>query len=599
VARYDVLIKNGRVFDGLGSPSLLRHVGIRDGKVIAMSEAPLRDEDATRVIDARNKWVLPGFVDAHTHYDAEVLVAPGLQESVRHGVTTVFMGSCSLSSIHSSAVDCADLFTRVEALPRRHVLSALEAQKTWTSAKEYIRHLESLPLGPHVAAFVGHSDLRASVMGLGRATDPAARPEREEIHQMQTLLEEGLDAGLLGLSGMLGTIDKLDGERYRSRPLPSTFARGSELRTLYGILRRRRRVLQSAPDFTRPWTSLSFFAAAMGGLLRKPLKISLLTAADAKAMRLVTWLVVTVTGIFNRLFGGKLRWQHLPVPFQIFADGIDQVVFEEFGAGRAALHLRDECERNRLFQNEGYRRSFRRACADRLAPKLWNRNFHEVDILACPDASVVGLTIGQVADRRGVHPVDAFLDLVVEHGHALRWATTIANDRPEVLDWLSAHPSVHIGFADSGAHLRNMAFYNAPIRLLRRVWEAESRGEPFMTVERAVYRVTGELADWFGVDAGTLRLGGRADVAIIDPAGLDASVDGMHEAPMPEFAGLARMVNRSDHAVVATLISGKVVFEGGAFAAGYGQAFRTGCFLRADQVTPPAEPALQGKAEAA
>jgi N-acyl-D-aspartate/D-glutamate deacylase len=538
-------------------------------------------------------------VDAHTHYDAEVLVAPGLEESVRHGVTTVFMGSCSLSTIHSSAIDCADLFTRVEALPRDQVLGALEARKTWTSAKDYIGYLESLPLGPHVAAFLGHSDLRASVMGLGRSTDPAARPEPGEIRRMQEHLEEGLDAGLLGLSGMLGTIDKLDGERYRSRPLPSTFARGPELRALYGVLRRRQRVLQSAPDFTRPWTSLSFFAAAIGGLLRKPMKISLLTAADAKAMRLVTWLVVTVTGIFNRLFGAHLRWQHLPVPFQIFADGIDQVVFEEFGAGRAALHLRDEQERNRLFQNEGYRQSFRRACADRLAPKLWNRNFHEVDILACPDASVVGLTVGHVAARRGVHPVDAFLDLVVEHGAALRWTTTIANDRPAVLDWLSAHPSAHIGFADAGAHLRNMAFYNAPIRLLRRVREAASRGTPFMTVERAVHRVTGELADWFGVDAGTLRLGGRADVAIIDPAGLDASIDGMYEAPVPEFAGLVRMVNRSDDAVVATLISGQVVFERGAFAPGYGRAFRTGCFLRAGQVTPPAVAAFQRKAEAA
>src|SRR5262249_48213591 len=159
-------------------------------------------------IDARGKWVLPGFVDVHTHYDAEVLAAPGLGESVRHGVTSVFLGSCSLSTIHASALDCADLFSRVEAVPREHVLALLEQHKTWESAGGYVRFLESLPLGPNVAAFLGHSDVRTHVMGLGRAVDPNERPTEDEMRRMEDLLRDAIANGFLGLSTMTNPWDK-------------------------------------------------------------------------------------------------------------------------------------------------------------------------------------------------------------------------------------------------------------------------------------------------------------------------------------------------------------------------------------------------------
>jgi N-acyl-D-aspartate/D-glutamate deacylase len=166
---FDVIIRDGLWFDGTGAPPQHRHLGIRAGKVAMVSHEPLSTADCDCVIDARGKWVLPGFIDVHTHYDAEILVSPGLPESVRHGVTSVILGSCSLSTIHSNALDCADLFSRVEAVPRDRVLAALEAVKTWNTAAGYIEYLESLPLGPNIAAFLGHSDIRTSVMGLGRA----------------------------------------------------------------------------------------------------------------------------------------------------------------------------------------------------------------------------------------------------------------------------------------------------------------------------------------------------------------------------------------------------------------------------------------------
>jgi N-acyl-D-aspartate/D-glutamate deacylase len=142
---YDTIIRNGRRFDGTGAPSAVRNIGIRDGHVVAISPHDLDDKGCPRVVDATGKWVLPGMLDIHTHYDVEVLNGPSLSESLRHGVTTAMLGSCSLSTVHVDGVDAGDIFGRVEAIPREHVISAVDDHKTWTNAEEYIQALEARP----------------------------------------------------------------------------------------------------------------------------------------------------------------------------------------------------------------------------------------------------------------------------------------------------------------------------------------------------------------------------------------------------------------------------------------------------------------------
>jgi N-acyl-D-aspartate/D-glutamate deacylase len=221
---------------------------------------------------------------------------------------------------------------------------------------------------------------------------------------------------------------------------------------------------------------------------------------------------------------------------------------------------------------------------------VWHRDFFDALITDCPDSSVIGKSFGEVGvDRGGVHPVDAFLDLVLEHGTKLRWFTTISNHRPEVLKMFAKDSYTQLGFSDAGAHLRNMAFYNMGLRLLKHVRDAEKAGMPFMTVEHAVHRLSGEIGEWYGIDAGHLRIGDRADLSIIDPERLDDSLDEYAEERIDQYGGLSRMVNRNDATVMAVFISGQQVVANGQPTDLLGK-MRTGSFLRVGRRSPAVAP---------
>lgn len=579
---FDAIIKGGRWFDGTGAASAIRNIGIRDGHVATITADDLDETGCPDVVDAAGKWVIPGMVDIHTHYDIEVLDGPGLPESVRHGVTTLLLGSCSLSTVHVGGVDAGDLFGRVEAIPRQHVIRAIDEHRTWSTAEQYVDALESLPLGPNLAAFIGHSDMRTATMGLDRATRKEVRPSRREQIRMESMLNGALNAGFVGMSAQQLLFDKIDGDLCRSRTLPSTYAKSKEMRGLRSILRRRRRALQAGPDASHPHTILVQALHSIGLLGRAPLRTSLLSAADLKALPFIIHLMRPLAKVVNRL-GGDFRWQHLPVPFEVYADGIDLVIFEEFGSGAAALHLQEKIARDELMRDPEYRQQFRKDYERKYDPRVWQRDFFDAEIVACPDASVVGKSFGQVGvERSGKHPVDAFLDLVLEHGTDIRWRTTISNHRPGILKKLAQDPGIQLGFSDAGAHLRNMAFYNFGLRLLKHVRDAEVAGRPFMTVEHAVHRMTGELGEWYRIDAGFLREGDRADVVVLDPEHLDASLEEYREAPVEQYGGLSRMVNRNDATVPAVFISGRRVVTDGEPTPLLGTE-RVGQFLRAEE----------------
>jgi N-acyl-D-aspartate/D-glutamate deacylase len=212
---------------------------------------------------------------------------------------------------------------------------------------------------------------------------------------------------------------------------------------------------------------------------------------------------------------------------------------------------------------------------------VFHRDFNRSEILRAPDASLVGKSFADVARERGRDAVDTFLDLVAEHGTALRWYTVMANDRPRELAWIVSHPDVLVGFSDAGAHLRNMAHYNFPLRLLRLVRDAEARGEAPMSVARAVHRVTGEIGAWLGLDAGVLAAGKRADLVVIDPSKLGPALDRPREAEMAGFAGFRRLVSDDGGAVRSVVVRGREAVRGGGPVAELGRERAFGRVLRA------------------
>ena len=578
MSQYDIVINGGRYFDGSGAPSAIRHLAVRDGKVLLVSAEPIDPSLASKVIDATGKWVTPGFLDTHTHYDAELIVSPSLSESVRHGVTTVLVGSCSLSMVCSPAEDASDIFTRVETVPREKVLPILQQHKTWSTPLQWIEFIQQQPMGPNVISLLGHSDLRVGVMGLHRATDRAVVPTESELQQMEDILASALNAGFLGLSTMCLKWDKIDGDREWSKSLPSTYARWKEIRRFNRMLRQRGRVHQGAPNAANPLQITQYLQQALG-LFGKPLKTTLISMLDLKGNKSLQMMARLAAWSAN-LLGGNFRWQLLPTPFAIYADGMDVVLFEEFGAGEMALDVKNQIERNTLLQDEGYRRNFRKFYAQKLSPRVWQRDFGDAVILNCPDSSIIGRNFAEVANERGVHVVDLFLDMVVKYGRALRWFTVIGNHRKDRLRKMINNPNTLITFSDAGAHIRNMAFYNLPLRMLKLVQESIDEGQPAMTIEQAVHRLTGEQADWFGVDAGYIRVGDRADIVILDPNGLQQDMEQETWAEMQNF-GIQRMVNRVPGCVEQVIINGKLAVEDAVVVPALGQQRGYGTFLPA------------------
>lgn len=576
---FDLVLDGGTFFDGTGADGAPRSLGIRDGRIVAISKTPLGAQRARQHVDATGKWVMPGFVDIHTHYDAEVEAAPGLTESLRHGVTTVVMGSCSLGAALSTPLDIADMFTRVEAVPREHVLPLLEERKTWSTAAEYRAHLESLPLGPNVATFLGHSDLRCSVLGLSRSVSKEGRPTRAERGRMEELLRESLDAGFLGLSVNTNFWDKLGGTRERSKPLPSAYASWGEIDALASVVRERGRVLQAIPNISAKYDALLFLYES-AGIFRRKLRTSIVSIVDVRSARWLHLALGALARISNVVFRGDVRFQALPTRFEMFVDGLDAPIFEEIGAGTAALHLESLAERRDLLRDPTYRSWFRRQWTSFFAPRVFHRDFAQSKVVGCPDASLVGKSFADIAKDRKRDVVEVFLDLCAEHGDALRWFTTVGNDRPDALRRILSMPDITVGFSDAGAHLRNMAFYNAHLFVLRIARDAARDGVPFISIGRAVHRCTGEIGAWLGLDAGTLRQGSRADVVVVDPTKLD-EIDTLTEAPIPELGGFMRMVRRNEGAVPAVVVRGKLAVRDGVPVPEVGRERGFGTFLGA------------------
>jgi N-acyl-D-aspartate/D-glutamate deacylase len=537
----DLLLKGGLVFDGTGAPPVCADIGIVAGRIVRL--APGIDEAARTTRDVGGLWIVPGFIDIHTHYDVEVEIAPGLAESVRHGVTSVVMGNCSLSLTVGKPQDLADIFLRVESLPAPLVRKWVAQSVSWGSPQAYLAHLRSLPLGPNVAPLLGHSALRAAVMGLERSLHEAASDD--DLARMRALAGQALDAGCFGISVDMVHWHKVSGA-FAGRSVPSHYADAREYRMLADLCRERDAVFQVTPN---PQNGLSFLLilAMSTGLFRPPLRATVLSALDMSDHPQLWRLFPLVTFVVNRLLGGNLRFQTLAEPFAIYADGPITPLFEEFAAGVELNSCATAEARRALWASDTFRARFR-ADWERREMRTFHRDPARMWIVASPEADHVGRSVAEIAAARGSDATATLIDLLATHDEQLRWVACGANERPAIRRRLLAHPHIHPGFTDAGAHSRNLAFFDGALAVLR-----EAVSTACMSPERAVARVTGEVARWFNLDAGELREGRRADLVLLSPAALQIPLPAPVEIADPLLEGARRMVKRGSAAAVASV----------------------------------------------
>ncbi len=575
-----LLIKNVLFFSGdFRNKATKKQVLINsEGKIEEISDDKINAPEA-EVLDGAGKWLVPGFLDTHTHYDAEIIVSPGLKESARHGVTTVVLGNCSVSAVYNSPEDTSDSFTRVEAIPREIMLPLLEKHKTWSNPKEWKEYIGKLPLGINVASFIGHSDIRMKAMGIQRALTKGVSASEEEKKAMDKMLNECLDEGFLGLSTMDSPWDKMDGIRYWSHKTPSYYASWKERKSLIKILREREAILQGAPNLVTRVNAVKYMMASTG-ILRKPLKTTMIAMMDLIGDRYILPTVSLASRLINWLGNADFRMQAPPAPFTVYYDGVDSVMFEEFPSGEALRHLARELDkRNALINTPSFREQFKKEIKNKFAPKVWHKDLSKCIILKAPEKELIGKNFYEIAEERNQHPVDTFLDLIVKYDKQIRWTTTIGNDRKEKYKILYNFPYNIISFSDAGAHLNNMAFYDFPLQMIKNVYDSAQKGNPIMSMEKCIWRLTKELADWFGLDRGYLAKGKVADMVLLNPEKFDNITEEVYEAEIPEFGNYKRLVNRCPGAVSKVFVAGKVIFENENFVEGYGKNRKYGTFL--------------------
>ncbi len=581
----NILIKNGLFFSGdINERATKKNILIdSNGRIKQIGPINEISQENLEIIDAEGKWIVPGFVDSHTHYDAEIIASPGLKESARHGVTSIILGSCSVSAIYNSPEDTSDSFTRVEAIPSDVMIPLLEKEKTWNSPREWKDYINKLPLGINVASFIGHSDLRMKVMGIRRSLihGETATPKEQDV--MKSMLNEALDEGFIGLSTMDNPWDKMDGDRYWSHKTPSFYSSWKERKSLIDVLRKRDAILQGAPNLVTRYNALSYLLASTG-LFRKPLKTTMIAMMDLIGDRYIYPIIAFAARFINVLGNANFRMQSPPCPFTVYYDGVDSVMFEEFPSGEALRHLAKELDkRNELIKNSEFRDNFKKEIKKKFAPKVWHKDLSKSIIIECPDKSMIGKDFYQLAEEKNKHPVDVFLDTIITYDKEIKWTTTIANDRKEKYKDLYNFPYNLISFSDAGAHLNNMAFYNFPLKMIKIVQESIDNGQPIMPMEKCIWRLTKEQGDWFGLDCGYLAKGKLADLVIIDPNKFSSITENVASEVIEEFGNYERLVNRNEGVVTRVLVAGKTIFENEKFVLDYAKSKKYGRFLEKNQ----------------
>jgi N-acyl-D-aspartate/D-glutamate deacylase len=500
----DLLIRNARMIDGAGAPAYSADLGIKDGRITAIGKVT---DTAARTIDAGGRVLAPGFVDMHTHYDAQVFWDPTLSPSCLHGVTSVFTGNCGFS-IAPLSEDAAPyllrMLARVEGMP----VASLQAGVPWDweSFGEFLDRLEGR-VGLNMGVMCGHSALRRTVMGKRGQTESATD---EELAQMQAVLAQSLAAGAMGFSTTISKTHN-DGD---GNPVPSRAASREELIALAGVCR----------DY--PGTTLEMLPGT--DPFEQPL-LELMTNMSRAAQRPLNWNAIAPqpgnealveqqlsASNYARARGGEILGLTVAANASIRVNLYSGFTFDAF-PGWGDVFRVPVAERIELFRNPELRSQLEAGAASKTegvsAALARLENYTVAD---SGDSGLVGRKVGEIAETEGKRVIDAMLDIAI--GDGLRTVFSMQGAKADRELWerrgkMWQDDRCMIGASDAGAHLDMIDTFHYTSYML-----AVAREQGVISLEETVRQLTSRPAEYMGlVERGQLREGWHADLVLFDP----------------------------------------------------------------------------------
>lgn len=548
MSMYDLVIRNGMVVDGSGLPAFRADVAVRNGSIARIGRVA---ETGRQEIDAAGKVVAPGFIDPHTHFDAQLLWDGYAKPALSHGVTTIVPGNCSLSLAPLRAehrMKLVGMFNQIEEMPLKAFKEGVVWD--WETFSEYIARIRK-GLAINVAPVVGHSVIRLWVMGdaaMQRTATPA------EIAGMQAVLRECLDAGAVGLSTSYVDMDE------RLQPVPSRYADAAEIDALASVLGEYGRVLQIVPEFYDPDLTI----ARLDQLAELSLKYNIPTTfsplfVSADNIAAVERVMRRVDEQFAR--GARVWPQVQTRPIDIsFSFAVPSLLFIRFPSWYRVMRFGTHEEIMKAFSDLENRKALIAEAS--MLEALWPRLvLRQVNTAA--NQKYVGRTLADIGAARGTSSVEAMIEISLEENldaHFL--AASMGHNDDNQVGGLLKNPHVHIGASDGGAHILSFSTYGDTGYLFGHF----VRDLKCMSLEAAVKKITSDTAAIWGIpDRGLLQAGYAADIVVFDPQTIDRG----EEVFVGDVPGDGHRYVRASHGVDTVLVGGAVAWSA---KDGYGAA---------------------------
>ncbi|MGA8381980.1 MAG: amidohydrolase family protein [Stellaceae bacterium] len=552
----DLLIKNGTVVDGSGLPRYRADVGVKGGRIVEIGRirAP-----AERIIDADGLIVAPGFIDGHTHMDAQIAWDPLGSCSCWHGVTSVVMGNCGFALAPCKPEDrewFARCLTAVEDIPTEAMLAGIEWN--WETFPEYLANVERLPKGINYGMYIGHSALRMYAMGKRALTETASE---DDLRRMEHAVGEAIRAGALGFSTSRANTHVTPDDT----PVASRIADWREIDRLVGAMAALDTgIFQIGPDISGGEAQRVFLARLRQVALDSGRPIMFGMLATKQGVDPNPWDYQTRFMDETVAMGGRMYGQATTRSINAVFSLKSYLPFDVLPGWKAirALPLAEQKQRladpevrRRLIAEEAGMKPRDRTLQGGGAATTDPRKPDYDNLYPMLSVDWDDPSVGELARRLNKHPVEVIIDLALENYNRV-FVQPLVNEQPADVLGLLKHPRTLATFSDSGAHVCQEMGSSLQTHLLS-YWV---RNKQQFTLEEAVRMLTFDNASaWELPDRGLIRAGYAADLVVFDEQRIKPQLPTV-EQDLP--GGARRLVQKAD-GIAATIVNGAIAIENG------------------------------------